>query len=63
MVGSLNKLPIAISGMIFFDAPISFFSVLSVIVAFAAGLTYSFAKIRAINNTAIDARNYKNIPN
>jgi GDP-mannose transporter len=47
MVGSLNKLPIAVSGMIFFDAPISFFSVLSVIVAFAAGVTYSLAKMLA----------------
>lgn len=27
MVGALNKLPIAISGLIFFDAPVTFFSV------------------------------------
>jgi GDP-mannose transporter len=27
MVGALNKLPLAISGLIFFDAPVTFFSV------------------------------------
>ncbi|VEU19372.1 DEKNAAC100891 [Brettanomyces naardenensis] len=44
MVGALNKLPIALSGLIFFDAPINFFSVSSIFVGFAAGLLYAIAK-------------------
>lgn len=35
MVGALNKLPIALSGLIFFDAPVTF---PSVTVSFATGL-------------------------
>src|SRR3954470_24335289 len=31
MVGSLNKLPIAISGLIFFDAPVTFGSVSAIL--------------------------------
>ncbi|ODV96677.1 hypothetical protein PACTADRAFT_48501 [Pachysolen tannophilus NRRL Y-2460] len=44
MVGALNKLPIALSGLIFFDAAINFFSVTSIFVGFAAGLVYAVAK-------------------
>ncbi|QPG76991.1 GDP-mannose transporter into the lumen of the Golgi [Brettanomyces nanus] len=44
MVGALNKLPIALSGLIFFDAPINFFSVSSIFVGFSAGLLYAVAK-------------------
>ena len=44
MAGALNKLPVAISGMIFFDAPVTFFSVTAVIIGFAAGLVYAVAK-------------------
>lgn len=44
MVGALNKLPIALSGLIFFDAPINFFSISSIFVGFAAGLVYVVAK-------------------
>ncbi|KAL2145971.1 hypothetical protein VTI28DRAFT_5628 [Corynascus sepedonium] len=47
MVGSLNKLPIAISGLIFFDAPITFGSVTAIFVGFISGLVYAWAKIRA----------------
>jgi len=57
MAGALNKLPVAVSGMIFFDAPVTFFSVTAVLIGtstflfmsngntgFAAGLVYAFAK-------------------
>ncbi|RKP02378.1 hypothetical protein CXG81DRAFT_29524 [Caulochytrium protostelioides] len=37
MVGALNKLPIAVAGMVFFHAPVTLASVLSVLIAFAAG--------------------------
>jgi len=32
MAGALNKLPVAVSGMIFFDAPVTFFSVTAVMI-------------------------------
>ncbi|ODV84039.1 hypothetical protein CANARDRAFT_201923 [[Candida] arabinofermentans NRRL YB-2248] len=44
MVGALNKLPIALSGLIFFDAPINFFSISSIFIGFVAGLVYAVAK-------------------
>lgn len=46
MVGALNKLPIAIFGLLFFDAVVTFKSVLAIILGFAAGLLYSVAKIK-----------------
>lgn len=46
MVGALNKLPIAISGLIFFDAPVTFGSVSAIFVGFVSGLVYTWAKIR-----------------
>ncbi|CAG8454566.1 4316_t:CDS:2 [Ambispora leptoticha] len=44
MVGALNKLPIAISGMIFFGDPITFGNVSAVCVGFIAGIVYTVAK-------------------
>jgi GDP-mannose transporter len=46
MVGSLNKLPIAVSGLIFFDAPVTFGSVTAIFVGFVSGLVFSWAKVR-----------------
>jgi len=46
MAGALNKLPIAVSGLIFFDAPVTFGSVSAITVGFISGLVYSFAKIK-----------------
>ncbi|EGW35168.1 GDP-mannose transporter into the lumen of the Golgi [Spathaspora passalidarum NRRL Y-27907] len=48
MVGALNKLPIALTGLVFFDAAINFWSVSSIFVGFAAGLVYATAKQRQI---------------
>ncbi|KAI0731232.1 UDP-galactose transporter [Earliella scabrosa] len=44
MVGALNKLPVAASGMIFFGDPVTFGSVSAVGVGFFAGLVYAVAK-------------------
>jgi len=44
MVGALNKLPISIAGMIFFDDPVTIGGVCGVIIAFGSGLLFSYAK-------------------
>ncbi|ODQ82815.1 hypothetical protein BABINDRAFT_31545 [Babjeviella inositovora NRRL Y-12698] len=44
MVGALNKLPIALSGLVFFDAAINFWSVSSIFLGFLAGIVYAVAK-------------------
>ncbi|KAG8721849.1 GDP-mannose transporter into the lumen of the Golgi [Ceratobasidium sp. 394] len=44
MVGALNKLPVAASGMIFFGDPVNFSSVSAVSIGFIAGLVYAVAK-------------------
>lgn len=44
MVGALNKLPIALSGLVFFDAAVNFWSVSSIFVGFLAGLVFAVAK-------------------
>ncbi|KAK2765917.1 GDP-mannose transporter into the lumen of the Golgi [Arachnomyces sp. PD_36] len=46
MVGALNKLPIAVSGLIFFDAPVTFPSVSAIVVGFVSGLVYALAKVK-----------------
>jgi len=47
MVGSLNKLPIAISGLIFFDAPVTAASVSAIFLGFVSGIVYTLSKIWA----------------
>lgn len=44
MVGALNKLPVAASGMIFFGDPVTLGSVSAVSAGFLAGLVYAIAK-------------------
>ena len=46
MVGALNKLPLAISGLVFFDAPVTFGSVTAIALGFVSGLVYAYAKVR-----------------
>jgi GDP-mannose transporter len=46
MVGALNKLPIAISGLIFFSAPVTFGSVSAIVLGFVSGIIYAVAKKR-----------------
>lgn len=44
MVGALNKLPVAASGMIFFGDPVTFGNVTAIGTGFVAGLVYAIAK-------------------
>lgn len=46
MVGALNKLPIAVSGLVFFDAPVTFGSVSAIFIGFVSGIVYAWAKVR-----------------
>jgi GDP-mannose transporter len=46
MVGALNKLPIAVSGLIFFAAPVTIGSVSAIIIGFISGIVYAWAKVR-----------------
>ena len=46
MVGALNKLPIAVSGLIFFDAPITLPSVSAIFVGFVSGMVYALSKLK-----------------
>jgi GDP-mannose transporter len=46
MVGALNKLPIAVSGLIFFNAPVTFGSVSAIFLGFVSGLVFAWAKVR-----------------
>ncbi|KAF8633246.1 hypothetical protein AX15_001441 [Amanita polypyramis BW_CC] len=44
MVGALNKLPVAASGMLFFDDPVTLGSISAIAVGFFAGILYAVAK-------------------
>ncbi|KAI8074203.1 hypothetical protein BC940DRAFT_324716 [Gongronella butleri] len=44
MVGSLNKLPIAVSGIIFFGDPATLANISAITIGFIAGIVYSIAK-------------------
>jgi len=58
MVGALNKLPVAVSGMIFFGDMVTFGSVSAIGIGFFAGLVYAVAKNnqkKAENRTQADA--------
>lgn len=48
MVGALNKLPVALSGLIFFPSErkaVNFGYLCSIVIAFTAGLVYSYAQV------------------
>lgn len=44
MVGALNKLPVAASGMVFFADPVTLGSVSAIFTGFFAGIVYAVAK-------------------
>ncbi|KAL2708352.1 GDP-mannose transporter [Kluyveromyces marxianus] len=48
MVGALNKLPIALAGLVFFDAPKNFLSIFSIFLGFMSGIVYAVAKQKKI---------------
>lgn len=52
MVGALNKLPVAASGMLFFGDPASFGNVTAIAVGGVAGIVYAVAKT---NQSRVDA--------
>lgn len=52
MVGALNKLPVALSGLIFFDTPVTFPSVTAIFLGFLSGVLYSIAKIQQKKKSA-----------
>jgi GDP-mannose transporter len=54
MVGALNKLPVAASGMLFFGDPASFGNVSAIGVGGLAGIVYAVAKT---NQAKVDAAN------
>ena len=54
MVGALNKLPVAASGMLFFGDPASFGNVSAIGVGGIAGIVYAVAKT---NQARVDAAN------
>lgn len=59
MVGALNKLPIAVSGLVFFDAPVTFGSVSAIFIGFVSGIVYAWAKVRqsAVNKMSLPTTN------
>jgi GDP-mannose transporter len=46
MVGALNKLPIAVSGLVFFSAAVTVGSVSAIFIGFVSGIVYAWAKVR-----------------
>ena len=62
MTGALNKLPVALSGMIFFPAErrvSNTGNILSVLIAFSSGIVYSLAQIR---QRASGRKDVKHVP-
>ena len=53
MVGALNKLPIALSGLIFFDAPVTLPSVSAIGVGFISGIVYAVGKGQAAGTSKV----------
>ncbi|KAL2825526.1 GDP-mannose transporter [Aspergillus pseudoustus] len=45
-VGYLNKLPLAICGIVFFGAPVTFGSVAAILLGFFSGLAYGYGKMK-----------------
>ncbi|KAI9847829.1 MAG: GDP-mannose transporter into the lumen of the Golgi [Sclerophora amabilis] len=62
MVGALNKLPIAVSGLVFFDAPVTFASVSAISVGFVSGIVYAVAKVRQSSKPKTAGLPTTNIP-
>ncbi|KAF7558648.1 hypothetical protein G7046_g5508 [Stylonectria norvegica] len=46
MVGALNKLPIAVSGLVFFNTPVTAGSVSAIFIGFVSGILYTWARVR-----------------
>jgi GDP-mannose transporter len=46
MVGALNKLPVAVSGLLIFEKEVTKVGVLAILMGFASGVAYAWAKKR-----------------
>ncbi len=46
MVGALNKLPVALSGLLFFGDPVTLPGVSAISVGFISGIVYALAKVK-----------------
>lgn len=46
MVGALNKLPLAVAGLVLFNAPVTFGSVSAIALGCVSGIVYTWAKIK-----------------
>lgn len=44
MVGALNKLPLAVAGIVFFAAPVTFGSVSAIVLGFISGIVFTKAE-------------------
>jgi len=44
MVGALNKLPIAISGLLFFEKVVTWGGIVAIFMGFGSGIVYAWAK-------------------
>ncbi|MBW0479922.1 hypothetical protein O181_019637 [Austropuccinia psidii MF-1] len=53
MVGALNKLPVAASGMIFFGDPVTLGNITAITTGFFAGLVYALAKTNQQKNISL----------
>jgi GDP-mannose transporter len=62
MVGALNKLPIAVSGLVFFDAPVTIPSVSAIVLGFISGVVYAVAKVRDKGKAATGVLPTSNVP-
>ncbi|KAK2749146.1 GDP-mannose transporter into the lumen of the Golgi [Myotisia sp. PD_48] len=62
MVGALNKLPIALSGLMFFGDPVTFPSVSAIVVGFFSGIVYALAKVKQNNKPRTGTLPTTNIP-
>ncbi len=62
MVGALNKLPIAASGMVFFGDPTTLGSVSAISVGFFAGIVYAIAKNNQVKADKARAAQSTEIP-
>ena len=62
MVGALNKLPIALSGLVFFDAPVTLPSVSAIGLGFVSGIVYAVAKVRQASKPVMGVLPVSNPP-
>lgn len=58
----MNKLPIAVSGLVFFDAPVTIPSVSAIVLGFVSGIVYAVAKTRDAGKKVAGVLPTSNVP-